>query len=113
MSASAKTERLNLLVTPNEKAALEAKAKRAGITVSELLRRSAADYEPDADAGDLRSVLRALGEMADRVIPEIDAALGRMREREAEAGTEAEVRARALAAVEASGARWPFAVPAA
>ena len=113
MNASAKTERLNLLVTPSEKAALEMKARRAGITVSELLRRSAADYEPGPGADDLRSVLRALGEMADRVIPEMDAALDRMREREREAGTEAEVHARALAEAEASDARWPFAVPAA
>ena len=112
MSTSAKTERLNLLVTPVEKAALEAKAQKAGLTVSELLRRSAADYEPSVGADDLRSVLRALAEMADRLVPEIDAAFERMREREREAGTEAEARERALADIQASDTRWPFAVPA-
>lgn len=104
MSTSVRSERVNLLVSPDEKEALEEKARRAGLSLSELLRRGATTYEPDRDTDDWRSLLRSVGEMADRLVPEIDAALARMTEREREAGTEADVRAAVLRELGATAA---------
>lgn len=103
MSAAARSERLNLLVSTEEKASLERKATDAGLSLSELLRRGAAAYEPERNLGDLRALLREVSAMADRVIPEVDACLERMRAREEEAGTENDVRRRLRAELEAAG----------
>jgi hypothetical protein len=42
----AATERIPVMVTAKEKAQLFKKAKQANITVSEMLRRAAEDYDP-------------------------------------------------------------------
>ena len=45
----AATERVAVLMSPTEKAALESKAQVMGVSLGELLRRGAAAYEPDSD----------------------------------------------------------------
>jgi hypothetical protein len=45
-----KTERMTLLISPNDKAAITARAERLGLSVSELVRTAALDYDPDEAA---------------------------------------------------------------
>lgn len=47
-----KTERMTLLITPSDKEAIAARAESLGLSVSELVRRAAVDYDPD-DRGHL------------------------------------------------------------
>jgi hypothetical protein len=102
----ARTERVNLLVTPEEKRLIEAKAEAAGLTLSEVFRRGACAYTSEAETSDMRAILRQLAEMADRLIPEIDANLDYIRDRDRAVGTEADVRARAVKEFEANGGAW-------
>ena len=104
--AAARTERVNLMITPEEKRVIEVKAEAAGLTLSELFRRGAKAYEPDLEPGEARMILRSIGEMADRLIPEIDANLARMSEQDrAFEGAEA-LRERALRDFAANGWAW-------
>jgi hypothetical protein len=64
-----KTDRLTLLIKPADKAAINARAEALGISVSELIRRAALDYEPDEDA--LKAQIEA-------ILPEVETAIGRM-----------------------------------
>lgn len=64
-----KTDRLTLLINPADKAAINARAESLGISVSELVRRAALDYEPDEAA--MQAEIEAL-------LPEVDAALERI-----------------------------------
>mgnify|MGYP000258715170 CR=1 FL=1 len=45
-----KTDRLTLLISPVDKAAINARASMLGISVSELVRKAALDYDPDEAA---------------------------------------------------------------
>ncbi|HYE52215.1 MAG TPA: hypothetical protein VEB20_21650 [Azospirillaceae bacterium] len=45
-SNEAATERVTTLMTPTEKARLEAKARQAGVSVGEYVRRSVDGYDP-------------------------------------------------------------------
>ena len=42
-----KTDRLTLLISPADKAAINARAEFLGVSVSELVRKAALDYEPE------------------------------------------------------------------
>ncbi|WP_148213438.1 plasmid mobilization protein [Rhodospirillum centenum] len=42
------TERVTVLMTPTERQSLERKAAAAGVTISDLVRRSVDGYDPDA-----------------------------------------------------------------
>ena len=53
-----KTERLTLLVSPSDKAAIAARAAALNMSVSELVRRATRDYDPEEEA--LREELEAL-----------------------------------------------------
>ena len=64
-----KTDRLTLLISPVDKAAINARAEALGISVSELIRRAALDYDPEEDA--IKAQIEAL-------LPEVGAAIGRM-----------------------------------
>lgn len=66
-----KTDRLTLLISPADKAAINARAELLGISVSELVRRAALDYEPDEAA--IRAEIEVL-------LPEAAAAIERMTE---------------------------------
>jgi hypothetical protein len=54
------TERVVVLMAPEDKADIERKATAMGISVGELMRRGAAAYEPDADIGQVTALLQAL-----------------------------------------------------
>jgi hypothetical protein len=64
-----KTDRLTLLISPAEKAAINARANFLGISVSELVRRAALDYQPD------EASMKAEIEV---MLPEVEAALERI-----------------------------------
>ncbi|WP_164847386.1 plasmid mobilization protein [Sphingobium algorifonticola] len=64
-----KTDRLTLLISPSDKAAINARADVLGISVSELVRRAALDYDPDEAA--------ARAEL-DVLLPQVTAAVARM-----------------------------------
>lgn len=61
--AETATERVTTLMTPAEKARLEAKARKAGVSVGEFVRRSVDGYDPDA-ADDLQQLAALALELA-------------------------------------------------
>jgi hypothetical protein len=69
MEAGMKTDRLTLMVSPADKAAINARATSLGISVSELVRKAALDYDPEI--GDKQDQLEAL-------LGEIELALDRI-----------------------------------
>ena len=64
-----KTDRLTLMVSPADKAAINARAETLGVSVSELVRRAALDYDP--------AEVHARAEL-EALLPEVEAAVGRM-----------------------------------
>jgi hypothetical protein len=58
--ATAATERVVVLMAPQEKTRLEEKARRAGTSVGELVRRSVDAYEPEIGARDIEALLQLL-----------------------------------------------------
>lgn len=68
-----KTERLTLLVSPGDKAAIAARAVALNMSVSELVRRAALDYDPAEEA--VREELEALLPAFNAAIANIEANL--------------------------------------
>ena len=66
-----KTERLVILVTPEQKRALAHRAKALDLSVAELVRRSADGFRPGAD----EQALSALADELQRAVKESRAAL--------------------------------------
>ena len=64
-----KTERMTLLIAPDDKAAITARADSLGMSVSELVRQAAIAFDPDEAAA--RAELEVL-------LPQVDAAVARM-----------------------------------
>ena len=54
------TERVAVLMSREDKSAIEAKAADLGISVGELMRRGAAAYDPDSDAAQIAALLQLL-----------------------------------------------------
>lgn len=107
-----KTERINLLVTPEEKSLIDERARHAGLTTSELVRRAVGAYDAEAEAemDELRALADELAQAVDRTEAKLTATLAKIEQlREALADRET-LRAAARAELEASGAVWPFAV---
>lgn len=57
-----KTERLTVLISPEEKAALVARAKGLGLSAGEMIRRAALEYRPAQEAAESELVLNALAD---------------------------------------------------
>jgi len=74
-TAEAATERVITLMTPTEKAKLEARAREAGVSVGEFVRRSVDSYDPEV-AADL-VLLHALSNELRRSNAEAVAAMDR------------------------------------
>jgi hypothetical protein len=55
-----KTERMTILVTPEQKAAITARAQRLGLSTGEMLRRAVETY--DASKSENESVLNAIAD---------------------------------------------------
>lgn len=71
----AATERVVVLMSPAEKAALDAKAARAGsVSAGELIRRAVEAYDEQAetDAAELRALLSALATTHDETLRRLD-----------------------------------------
>jgi hypothetical protein len=88
------SERIVVQVTPQDKKAIAAKAKKLEIPVSELMRRAAFAYASHRDEGDLAVLADAAGAAAERAGSAIDSALGFI-----------EASNRRIAAMEAKAAR--------
>lgn len=71
-----KTDRLTLLISPADKAAINARAESLGISVSELVRQAALDYDPDEAAA--REELEAFMPEFNAMVGSIHASLDRM-----------------------------------
>jgi hypothetical protein len=69
------TERVTVLMTPGEKSALEMKARHAGVSVGEFVRRSVDSFDPE-EAAELAQ-LAALATELKRSNDEASAALDR------------------------------------
>lgn len=74
-----KTDRLTLLISPADKAAINARAESLGISVSELVRQAALGFDPDEAAA--RAELEAIMPEFERAVDRILATLDRMLER--------------------------------
>jgi hypothetical protein len=72
---AAAVERIVLQVTPQEKKAIMAKARRLGIPISELMRRGATAYESTAESEELGVLADQAKAAADRAGASIDEAL--------------------------------------
>lgn len=103
-----KTERLNLLITPEAKAEINARASSLKLSTSELVRRAVSAYEPEADDEELKSLAREFLETVQRTERTLDQAISRLEhlEERLERGRD-EVREEVLASAE----EWPFSVP--
>ena len=103
-----RSERVNLLVTPEEKAAIEAQAAALNLSTSEMVRRAVASYDPEFGeselevlADELSSVVAATEESLDKALRQFDA-LG------AFLADKTSLRRAARAELEADGVVWPF-----
>lgn len=69
-----KTERVTILVTPEEKALFHAKADAMGLNASEFIRLAAGGFDVDRDEAALASIVDELG----AAVVEINQSLDRM-----------------------------------
>ncbi|MGH6895813.1 MAG: plasmid mobilization protein [Geminicoccaceae bacterium] len=70
--ATPATERVVVLMTPENKARLEDKARRAGTSLGEFVRRSVEAYEPELEEAELEALLRLLQESQQRAMQALD-----------------------------------------
>lgn len=69
------TERVPVLMTPTEKKRVTAKAKKAGLTTGEYMRRAAATYRPTDDDATMGVMIDAMNKATDKAEQAIDDAL--------------------------------------
>jgi hypothetical protein len=76
-----KTDRLTLMVSPADKAAINARASTLGISVSELIRKAALDYDPEEAAAreeveallpDFSATIEQIHQSFERMIARLD-----------------------------------------
>lgn len=107
-----KTDRMTLLVTPDEKAELAARANALGISASELVRRALDSYDPDLDEAAVQELADELAQAAARMEKKLDDCLATVAATRKTLADKEGLKAAAQADVEAAGDVWPFAVPA-
>ena len=71
----AATERVPVLMTPAEKKRLVSKAKRAGLTTGEFMRRAAEGFSPSDDDAALEAMIRQMNKATERAESVIDEVL--------------------------------------
>ena len=69
------TERIPVLVTPEEKTRIVTKAKKAGMKTSEFMRLAAEDYNPGEDEKALVSMINEMNKATANAASSIDKAL--------------------------------------
>jgi hypothetical protein len=84
-TGTAATERVVVLMTPDDKAKLEAKAKQAGVSVGELVRRAVEGYDPeDEQEAEIEALLSAIEKTFNETLATMDATEARLRKAVAE-----------------------------
>ena len=78
-----KSERMTLMVSPEDKAAMSKKAESLGVTVSELIRRAVRVYDPEFEGTDFAALVAELGHVVDASDARLDASLAKLAEFEA------------------------------
>jgi Ribbon-helix-helix protein, copG family len=73
-AVAAATERVVVLMPPEDKARLEEKARRARTSIGELVRRSVEAYEPELEGAELEALLQLLEESNARAMRSLDEA---------------------------------------
>lgn len=69
------TERVVVLMTPEDKRQLEGKARAAGVSVGEVVRRAVESYDPEIDDNELiEALLRAIRDTSAEAITKLEAA---------------------------------------
>lgn len=106
-----RSERINLLVSPEEKAALDARAKQSGLTTSELVRRAIVAFDPMVDLEELKALAEELAGVANRMEQSLDASLEAIAALRKQLADKDAMEAEAIAELKASGDIWPFALP--
>lgn len=69
---AAATQRVVVLMPPEDKARLEEKARHAGTSIGELVRRSVEAYEPELEGAELEALVRLLEESQARAMRSLD-----------------------------------------
>ena len=103
-----RTVRLNLLVSPEEKALIDERAKKAGQTTSELVRRAVVAYDPEVDMDELQTLAGELADVAERMEGKLDTKLAEIAELREKLADQGALKAAAIAELKASGQEWPF-----
>jgi hypothetical protein len=71
---AAATERVVVLMPPEDKARLEEKARRAHTSIGEFVRRSVEAYDPELEEAELEVLLRLLEDSQQRAMKALDGA---------------------------------------
>ncbi len=71
----AATERIPVLMTPEEKSRIVIKARRAGMKTSQFMRVAAEQYQPGEDEKTLEAMIEQMNRSTERAERAIDAAL--------------------------------------
>ncbi len=79
---AAATERIPVLVTPDQKADITKKAKAANMTVGEFVRRAAEAYQPDDEDGALERLIEEIEKTGTKASKALDASLAFVAESE-------------------------------
>jgi hypothetical protein len=106
-----KSARINLLLSPEEKALVESRAHRAGLTTSELVRRAIMAFDPDVDMEELEILARELALATDRMDRKLTETLEAVAGMRGQLADTDRMKAEARADLEASGEVWPFDLP--
>ena len=103
-----RSERVNLLVTPEEKLAIEAQAAALNLSTSEMVRRAVAAYDPEFDESELQALADEMSLVVAATEESLDQALRKLDELGAFLADKASLRRAARAELEADGFVWPF-----
>ena len=103
-----RSERVNLLVTPEEKASIEARAAALNISTSEMVRRAVASYDPEFEESELQVLADELSSVVAATEESLDTALSQLDALGAFLADKASLRRAARAELEADGIVWPF-----
>ena len=103
-----KSERVNLLVSPEEKAAIEARAAALNLSTSEMVRRAVASYDPEFDESELQVVADELSSVVSATEESLDTALRQLDVLGAFLADKTSLRRAVRAELEADGVVWPF-----
>ena len=98
-----RSERVNLLVTPEEKAAIEAQAAALNLSTSEMVRRAVASYDPEFDESELQALADELSLVVAATEESLDTALRQFDALGAFLADKASLRRAARAELEAEG----------